>query len=438
MCPVYLSINRRGDTVKFTVSGQTATSEDNNGLEFCVGATGAVHRHRSDWGIQAQLSFSVRRVMSSSSSSSSSSRLDRLCQILYETHPIHTIHTYNFQPVCHLNLATYNPVARLISVQAPRKVQTRQRADNGSHIDDLHAFCKVCRIDFNVAHGGKNDISQHIKTQRHHRAEEAHEGTQAISSFITKGQTEAENVMQAELKMAMLVAQKNVPFAFCDDFTASVAGMFPDSAIARKYSSGRTKTPHLIKGANAPELDDEVTNICQTEPFGLQCDESNNMKKEKELVILGRVYDENNLEVVTKFIDMPVCNVGTAHSLYEKLATSLRTVRAFYAEVIGKMLKAFPLQSQLLKDLKVDSALFESKRPVRTELSGVCHLSDADLVEVLCLVLVELTLAFTADVAEFVCEHFCNASSAMCYSAISAYEVCVIDPSPVKQTQAFQ
>lgn len=28
-------------------------------------------------------------------------------------------------------------------------------------------------------------------------------------------------------------------------------------------------------------------------------------------------------------------------------------MRAFYAEVIGKMLKAFPLQSQLLKDLKV-------------------------------------------------------------------------------------
>lgn len=77
-------------------------------------------------------------------------------------------------------------------------------------------------------------------------------------------------------------------------------------------------------GAIAPELDDEVTNICRSQPFGLQCDESNNMKKEKELVILARVYDENNLEVVTKFIDMPVCNVGTADSLYEKLATSLR------------------------------------------------------------------------------------------------------------------
>ena len=76
-----------------------------------------------------------------------------------------------------------------------------------SHINNLHAFCKVCRIDFNVAYGGENDITQHIKTQRHHRAEEAHKGTRAISSFIMKEQTEAENVKQAELKMAMLVAQ---------------------------------------------------------------------------------------------------------------------------------------------------------------------------------------------------------------------------------------
>lgn len=76
-------------------------------------------------------------------------------------------------------------------------------------------------------------------------------------------------------------------------------------------------------GAIAPELDDEVKKICQTQPFGLLCDESNNMQTEKELVILARVYDES-LEVVTKFIDMPVCNVGTAENIYEKLETSLR------------------------------------------------------------------------------------------------------------------
>ena len=66
-----------------------------------------------------------------------------------------------------------------------------------------------------------------------------------------------------------------------------------------------------------------MTATCQTQPFGLLCDESTTLQKEKELVILARLYDEDSLEVVTKFIDLPVCNVGTADSIFEKLATSL-------------------------------------------------------------------------------------------------------------------
>ena len=49
-------------------------------------------------------------------------------------------------------------------------------------------------------------MRQHVKSQKHIRAAEAQKGTQAISNYITKGQTEQEQVLQAELKMAMLVA----------------------------------------------------------------------------------------------------------------------------------------------------------------------------------------------------------------------------------------
>ena len=40
---------------------------------------------------------------------------------------------------------------------------------------------------------GKKTFHSTLK-QRHHHTEEGHKSTQAISSFITKGQTEAENV----------------------------------------------------------------------------------------------------------------------------------------------------------------------------------------------------------------------------------------------------
>ena len=119
---------------------------------------------------------------------------------------------------------------------------------SNSHLDNSHAFCKACRVDFNIGHGGKNDVRQHLKSLKHVRAAGAQKGTQAITGFITKGQNEQEQVLQAELKMAMLVAKNNLSFSFCDEYSATVASMFPDSAIAKKYLSGRTKTTQLLKG----------------------------------------------------------------------------------------------------------------------------------------------------------------------------------------------
>ena len=68
---------------------------------------------------------------------------------------------------------------------------------SNSHLDNSHAFCKACRVDFNIGHGGKNDVRQHLKSLKHVRAAGAQKGTQAITGFITKGQNEQEQVLQA-------------------------------------------------------------------------------------------------------------------------------------------------------------------------------------------------------------------------------------------------
>ena len=45
-----------------------------------------------------------------------------------------------------------------------------------------------------------------------------------------------------------------------------------------------------------------------------------------QFVILARVYNEENLEVATKFLDLPTCNVGNAENLFNKLDITLRSV----------------------------------------------------------------------------------------------------------------
>ncbi|XP_047226593.1 uncharacterized protein LOC124871367 [Girardinichthys multiradiatus] len=186
---------------------------------------------------------------------------------------------------------------------------------------------KICNCDFSVSHGGRNDISQHEKSTKHKRWLEAQKHAQAMSTFVTRNTTEADQVINAEVKMAMLCAKNNVAFNFCDDFNKCVAEMFPDSAIARKFSAGKTKATQLIKGAIATELDDELAKTCRSQPFSVMCDESNNRKGNKEFVILTRLYDEATLQVVTRFMEMPVCNVGNAENLYEKLSEALSANR---------------------------------------------------------------------------------------------------------------
>lgn len=66
--------------------------------------------------------------------------------------------------------------------------------------------------------------------------------------MVNRASSEADQILKAEVKMSMLIAKNNVAFSFLDDFNRSVADMFPDSAIAKKYTLGKTKATQIIKG----------------------------------------------------------------------------------------------------------------------------------------------------------------------------------------------
>lgn len=62
--------------------------------------------------------------------------------------------------------------------------------------------------------------------------------------------------------------------------------------------------------------------LCQTRHFGLMVDETTDRKTDKQLVVLARVYTTSTVE--TKFLDMPVCNDGTAAGLFQAIDGVLR------------------------------------------------------------------------------------------------------------------
>ena len=70
-----------------------------------------------------------------------------------------------------------------------------------------------------------------------------------MATFIATG-TEVDKVTTAETMFAHLLAANNLPLSMADSFSKMVGTMFPDSQIANKFSSGRTK---MTQGMTAKE-----------------------------------------------------------------------------------------------------------------------------------------------------------------------------------------
>ncbi|XP_041358912.1 uncharacterized protein LOC121375499 isoform X1 [Gigantopelta aegis] len=116
----------------------------------------------------------------------------------------------------------------------------------------------------------------------------------------------------------MMVAKHNLSFKFAEHFRRIAPVMFPDSAIASDFKCGKTKTTIIIKKALAPHFNSEVNKLCNG-PFSVLVDNSNDRGDNKNLAILVRCVDDEIEQTVTKFLDMPVCNLANAENLFNTI-----------------------------------------------------------------------------------------------------------------------
>ncbi len=86
------------------------------------------------------------------------------------------------------------------------------------------------------------------------------------------------------------------------------------------------KTTMIVKKALAPRLDAGIDRLCRRGKFSLMTDESNDQGGEKVLVILARLFDPAIGKTATRFVDIPVCNVGTAENIFDAINTCFRYV----------------------------------------------------------------------------------------------------------------
>ena len=125
--------------------------------------------------------------------------------------------------------------------------------------------------------------------------------------------------MRAEVKVATMLVQHNIPLAVADELTPLFHDIFPDSEIAKNYSSRRTKTACIINGAVAPYFQQNLVEHIKKNPFSIAIDGSSDSDVEKMNPLTVRVFDTNRGSVCTQFLDMCMSSSSTAEGIFSKM-----------------------------------------------------------------------------------------------------------------------
>ena len=145
-------------------------------------------------------------------------------------------------------------------------------------------------------------------------------------------------VIKAETRMCMLLAENNIPLSFSDKLNKIIPDLFPDSNIAKQYKMGPMKTTCILNEALAPNFLKGTIEAMKAGVYSLSTDGSNDTDLEKMNPLTVRLYDVNTSRVVTNFIGM-CCTAGPtggqAASIFNKIDEVLKTHKVPWGNCVG-------------------------------------------------------------------------------------------------------
>ena len=194
--------------------------------------------------------------------------------------------------------------------------------------DPLYSFhCKVCNKDYRCSHQGIADIKRHESSKTHQCIVKSAASTSSLSNmgFVPVGSDIDQQAKRAEVKLAVLLAQYNIPLAIMDHLSPMMRDIFPDSKIAKAFSSARTKTSYIVNLALRPHFEQALVTHMKTQPFALATDGSNDNGIQKMNPLTVRVFDLDSGCVGTRFLDMYLSPSGTAEGIFNVLNAALES-----------------------------------------------------------------------------------------------------------------
>ena len=118
---------------------------------------------------------------------------------------------------------------------------------------------------------GKGDVLKHTKTQLHQELAVSRK-SQSKLKLSSSCSSEVSQIIEAEVRMAVLTACSNVPLAFHDHLSPLIRKVFPDSNVASRYHSASTKATCMLNLAIAPMLKENLIANMRIHPFSVSID----------------------------------------------------------------------------------------------------------------------------------------------------------------------
>lgn len=195
---------------------------------------------------------------------------------------------------------------------------------------DSDVRCLTCSTNFSVSHGGKSDISQHLKSEKHKLALSAASSSSTVSKFfkpITCGTAEME-LAAAEGVFAFHTVSHCQSFRSMDCTTKIIQKIFEP-----KFTCARTKAEAVVVSVLAPFAENELKSDLDKATFISVSLDSSNHKELKMFPTLIRYFDLKT-GVQVKLLDLQALPGETSDIVCDHLIKLLQNANVL-DKVVG-------------------------------------------------------------------------------------------------------
>lgn len=193
--------------------------------------------------------------------------------------------------------------------------------------NEFEAYCTFCKSYFQVVHGGKSDIVDHIKCNKHKKNAQSVNISEKVTKFFVTSDTKEEKlVAAAELVIVYKVIFHHHSFNSLDCTTPLYSKLFPDSKIACKMSTARTKGTAIVKYILAPHTVVIFKSDLENTMFFSLATDANNHKSEKIFPIIFQYFTKLD-GIKSKLIKMGSLKNETSETISQYCIHTLNNLK---------------------------------------------------------------------------------------------------------------